>query len=118
MNDKPIFIYKHPLAFAWSGGRLLIMNERRLVDFGDGGMNKGRFGHAGNFDHNVLGEIHCNDTVFNFRRYNIIFDFNELRNCRFISRNKAKGKAKFKPTEVYHLERFFDKNFNLLSNGS
>ena len=109
--SRSIFEHIFPFSFAWSGGRLLIMNNKQeLVDFGDGFMSRGKFGHhSGKFKHRILGNMEADDTVFKFYDYNIEFDFSCLRNCLFLQRNKIKGKPKYMPSVLYHLERYSKK---------
>lgn len=105
-----IFEHIHPFSFAWSGGRLLIMNNKQeLVDFGDGGMSKGRVGGYAEFEHRILGNIKVDNTKFTFKDYNIEFDFNCLKNCHFLERNKIKGKPKNLSYVLYHIERYSKK---------
>ena len=111
-NKKPIFIYKKPFAFAWSGGRMLIIKYGVITYFGDKGMGKGLYGNSASFKHDFLGPIKCNDTVFKFLDENVEFDFHDLKNCHFMRLNKAKNKKRFESAEIYHLKRFYKKHYN------
>jgi hypothetical protein len=105
-----IFEHISPFSFAWSGGRLLIMNNKQeLVDFADGGISKGRRGGYAEFEHRILGNIKAENTKFTFKDYNIEFDFSCLKNCHFLERNKIKGKPKNLPSVLYHIERYSKK---------
>lgn len=107
---KPIFEHIYPFSFAYSGGRLLIMNDKQeLVDFGDGG----RRGGNAEFKHRILGNIIAVNTKFIFKDYNVEFDFNSLKNCHFLDKNKAKGKSKYTPTVLFHFERYSKKRCQL-----
>jgi hypothetical protein len=112
--SSSIFAYCKPFSFAWMGGRLLILNEaQEIVDFGDGFMSKGEFGHhSGKFEHRVLGNMEADDTVFKLYDYNVVFDFNLLKNCNWLNKNKAKGKGRYESTAVHHLIRFSKKRTN------
>ena len=105
-----IFEYIFPFSFAWSGGRLLIMNNNQeLVDFSDGGLSQnGRGGYA-EFKHRILGNIKAENTKFTFKDYNVEFDFSCLKNCHFLEKNKIKGKPKYLPSVLYHIERYSKK---------
>ena len=107
-----IFAHCNPLSFAWAGGRLLIVNEnQKMIDFGDGRMSKGVFGHhSGKFEHRILGNMEADDTVFKFYDYNIEFDFSLLKNCNWLDKNKAKGKHPYELTISYHLKKFSKKH--------
>lgn len=109
LNERPIFINKGLLSFAWAGGRLLILDKNdELTDFGDGMMSHGRR-NVGNmeFNHDRLGLLHASDTKFNFKGYGIEFDFDEVRNSHFLNRNKNIGREW---ALLYHLKRFHQKH--------
>lgn len=88
IHKSGIFAQCADFSFAWSGGRLLIMDKNQnLVDFGDGGMSMGKFGHhSGRFKHRVLGEMEADDGVFKLYDYNLEFDFLVLKNSKWIDR--------------------------------
>jgi hypothetical protein len=105
-----IFEHIFPFSFAWSQGRLLIMNNKQeLVDFSDGGLSRGGRGGYAEFEHSVLGNIKAENTKFVFKDYNVEFDFNSLKNCGFLEKNKIKDKPKYTPPVIYHLERYSKK---------
>lgn len=110
--EKNIFEHQYPFSFAWSGGRFLIINnEQQIVDFGDGGLSHGGYSenYRDEFKHNILGKIKADNTRFIFKDHNVEFDFSRLKNCNFLDRNKAKGKPRYKPTVIFHLERYSNK---------
>lgn len=105
-----IFEHIFPFSFAWLQGRLLIINNKQeLVDFGDGGLSRGKGGGYAEFEHRVLGNIKAENTKFTFKDYNIEFDFGCLKNCYFLERNKIKGKPKYMSYVLYHFERYSKK---------
>lgn len=115
VSNNNIFTYCKPLSFAWSGNRLFIMNENQyLVEFGDGYMSNGKFGHhSGKFEHRVLGNIEVDDTVFKFYDYDIEFDFSLLRNSKWLDRNRVRGKYKYDTIVTHHLKRFSKKRTHI-----
>ncbi len=112
-NDKrPIFIQSNKLFFAYSGGRLIIMNDQlQWQDLGDG---KGRSDNSGTIQHEFLGQIKGEGLCLTFKKYNTTFDFNTLKNCHFLENNKIKGKreADYYMYPIHHLKRYAKKRLN------
>lgn len=110
-SEKDFFGNNGTFAYAWCGGRwLIITKELEVIDFGSGNSQPNR---SATIDHNILGAISGFNDTLKFLEHDCEIDFSTVNNSWCIDGDKIKHIKGDSPWELYvpiHLMRYAKKH--------